>query len=475
MNKKFYITTTLPYVNADPHIGFALELVQADVLARYQRLLGAEVVFNTGTDEHGLKIYQKAKDEGEEPQIYVDKNATKFEKLKEVLNISYTHFIRTSNPSHKEAAQEFWKRVEKSGFIDKKYYKVRYCVGCELEKTDSELIKGRCPLHPDRELELHEEENYFFKFSEFQTKLLELYDKNPEFVFPDYRLKEIRNFVNKGLEDFSISRLKSKLPWGVEVPGDPDHVMYVWFDALINYISTLGWPKNKENFNEFWPGIQIAGKDNLRQQSAMWQAMLLAAGLSPSKQIIIHGFITNKGQKISKSLGNVVNPYELVKKYGTDAVRYYLLREIPTLDDGDYSDPRMQEVYESDLANELGNLLIRLTNLGQQDKLDVHKIEKESHTQQKDDVRKFVEDYQFNEALNYIWIWIKGLNKKLDQNAPWKESKTGRSTILEELLLDLHVIGELLLPFIPSAARSIIDSTQGKIRKAPVLFPRLSV
>jgi len=235
MTKKqpFYITTTLPYVNADPHIGFALELIQADVLARHFKQLGHEVVFNTGTDEHGTKIYEKAQEAGQDAQDYVDEYAAKFDQLKVALNAEYTHFIRTTNVDHKKAAQEFWKLCEAKGDIYKKQYQVKYCVGCELEKTDSEIVEGKCPLHPTRELDLLDEENYFFKFSNYQQALLDLYEKNPDFVKPDYRLKEIRNFVAAGLNDFSISRLKEKLPWGVPVPGDEDHVMYVWFDALI--------------------------------------------------------------------------------------------------------------------------------------------------------------------------------------------------------------------------------------------------
>ncbi len=473
MAKYFYLTTTLPYVNAPPHIGFALELVQADTIVRFQRLLGSEVVFNTGTDEHGQKVYKKALEEKKDPQVYTDEYAPKFEKLKEALNLSYTHFIRTTNPDHKKAAQEFWRRCDKNGDIYKKMYKIKYCVGCELEKTDSELVEGLCPLHPDEKLEIIEEENYFFRFSKYKEKLLKLYDENPEFVFPDYRLREIRNFVSKGLEDFSISRLKRKMPWGVEVPNDPEHVMYVWFDALINYISTLGWPSDQENFSKFWPGVQIAGKDNLRQQSAMWQAMLLSAGLKPSKQIIIHGFITSGGKKMSKSLGNVINPYEIVKKYGTDAVRYYLLREIPPFEDGDYSDSRMQEIYDADLANELGNLVSRLTTLGETEKIIAeNQTDKELLKKSLTELAGLMQKYQFNDALNYIWIWIKGLNRKLDNEAPWKKSQLGRQTIIRQLLTDLNAIGNLLSPFLPETAEKIISSTQGQIKKASPLFPK---
>ncbi|HVY67898.1 MAG TPA: methionine--tRNA ligase, partial [Patescibacteria group bacterium] len=294
MPGKFYITTTLPYVNAKPHMGHAQEFVYADVIARYQRgILGKDVIFNTGTDEHGQKIYDKAREEGKEPQAYADEYAAKFGGLKQALNLSYNRFIRTTDPHHVAAAQEFWRRCLKRGDIEKQNYRIKYCVGCELEKTDSDLDEnGRCPLHPNLELEIREEENYFFKFSKYQQPLLELYQAHPDFVVPDFRFREIQEFVKRGLQDFSISRLAAKMPWGIPVPGDDKHVMYVWFDALINYISTLGWPEDSgertgpsaeqagsalstQRYSDFWPGIQIAGKDNLRQQSAMWQAMLM--------------------------------------------------------------------------------------------------------------------------------------------------------------------------------------------------------
>ncbi len=468
--KYYYITTTAPYVNADPHIGFALEIVQADVLARFHRLLGDETAFGFGTDEHGLKIYRKALEAKKDPLKYCDEFAKKFDDLKKSLNLSTTHFIRTTDPKHIKAAQDFWTRCFKNGDIYKKNYHIKYCVGCELEKTDSELADGRCPIHPNLKIENYEEENYFFRFSKYQKKLLELYDKNPDFVVPKNRQLEIRTFVEKGLEDFSVSRLKKKMPWGVDVPGDPDHVMYVWFDALVFYISTLGWPENETEFNKFWPGVQVAGKDNLRQQTAIWQAMLMSAGVPNSKQIFIHGFITADGKKISKSLGNVVNPFDLVEKYGTDAVRYYLLKEIPAADDGDFSYSRMEEIYNADLANELGNLSSRLTTLaekfglpGQTSKEDVSKT----------DVAIFMEKFEFNKALEYIFQIIKKLNKKIDEIAPWKTGFKDISLLIN-LITEFNFVGKLLEPFLPETSSKIIISTSAdKIKKAQPLFPRL--
>ena len=321
----FYITTTLPYINAEPHIGHAGEFVQADVLARFHRELGDEVFFNTGTDEHGLKIYQKAEELVINIQEYCDKLAKTFMDMKETLNLSFDSFVRTTDEHHIKAAQEFWKKCEASGDIYKKMYKVKYCVGCELEKTDSELVDEKCPLHPNQDIECIEEENYFFRFSKYQKPLLDLYEKNPDFVKPAKRFNEIKAFVERGLEDFSISRVKEKMPWGIEVPGDSDHVMYVWFDALVNYVSAIGWPDDTNKFEKWWPAIQICGKDNLRQQSAMWQSMLMSAGMENSKQIFIRGFITTNGEKMSKSLGNFIGAKEMVEKFGVDGTRYLLL------------------------------------------------------------------------------------------------------------------------------------------------------
>jgi methionyl-tRNA synthetase len=478
MKKNFYITTTLPYVNADPHIGFALEIVQADVIARSHALCGEEVFFNTGTDEHGLKIYRKALEEGKPPQKYVDEWAAKFDRLKKLLNLSYNNFIRTTDKDHVGAAKEFWKRCAKKGDIYKDKQKIKYCVGCELEKTDSELTDGKCPVHPNRELETFEEENYFFRFSKYQKELLALYEKSPEFVVPKSRLKEIKNFVAGGLKDFSVSRLKEKMPWGVAVPNDSKHVMYVWFDALVNYIAAVGWPRNAKKFKKWWPVVQIAGKDNLRQQSAMWQAMLMSAGLPTSKQILIHGFITSEGQKMSKSLGNVVSPFELVKKYGVDPVRYYLLREIPSFSDGDFSYRRFEQLYNADLANGLGNLVQRVAKLCENANFSFQKSPHSPNYQEENKSQKienYLKKYQFDQALFWCWKKIKRRDEEINERAPWKKQGKDLEIDLAYLADGLLEIAHDLKPFLPDTAKKIGKIFEAEKIKAPKtpLFPRL--
>lgn len=482
MKNKFYITTTLPYVNASPHIGHVLEFVQADVVARYHTILGDEVFFNTGTDEHGLKIYQKALEEKKDPQTYCDEYAAKFDLLKTKLNLSYNNFIRTTDKHHIEACQEFWKRCEQNGDIYKKNYKAKYCVGCELEKTDSELIDGKCPIHPNRELEIIEEENYFFKFSKYQQPLLDFYDKNKNFVIPTHRQKEIYNFVKNGLQDFSISRLKTKMPWGVPVPGDSDHIMYVWFDALINYISCLGWPQDEKKFKEFWGtdekpnAIQVAGKDNLRQQTAMWQAMLLSAKLPTSKQVFIHGFINLEGQKISKSSGiTLPNPIELVDKYGIDAVRYYLLRGIPSAEDGDFSVEKFEELYNADLANGIGNLVARVLTLANKfeilnPKPEINKEFINLIEKNKKNSAKLIERFEFNRTLEEIWKLVSFSNEYIDKEKPWSNSEP--EPIILNLLYCISEIAELIKPFLPETSEKI--KKQLKSNKPEILFPRLA-
>jgi methionyl-tRNA synthetase len=462
MKKSFYITTTLPYVNAEPHIGFAMELVRADVIARSKKLQGFDVFFNTGTDEHGQKLLAGAKEAGKDVKEYVDQFAESFKRLPQALGITEDlHFIRTTDKHHEKAAQHFWELCDKAGFIYKKNYQIKYCVGCELEKTDSELIDGRCILHPNREIELIDEENYFFKFSAFQDKLLDLYDKKPDFVIPDFRFNEIKSFVKNGLEDFSISRLKEKMSWGVPVPNDPKHVMYVWFDALVNYISTLGWPEDKENFKKYWEEgtpIQYCGKDNLRQQGAMWQAMLMAAYLPNTDHIVVNGFITGDGGvKMSKSLGNTVNPFDLVDEYGTDAVRFFLLKELSNFEDSPFTIQRFKASYNAGLANGLGNLVSRIMKMASDN------LEEPVSIPELEDMGKYFEylhKFEINKATDYVWAEIASMDLFIQQNEPFKVIKTDRESgqkMISDLVTKLYSVARMLNPFLPDTSSKIKD------------------
>ncbi len=472
MPKTFYLTTTLPYVNAEPHIGFALEITAADVLCRYHRSIGDEVVFNTGTDEHGQKIYQQAMAANQNPQDYCDVYAAKFADLKTQLNLSYDHFIRTTDAHHVAAARAFWTRCFENGDIYKKTYQTKYCVGCELEKTDSELVDGHCPLHPTKEIELRDEENYFFRFSNYAEALITHYEAQPDFVKPSYRLKEIKSFVAQGLQDFSISRLKAKMPWGIEVPNDSDHVMYVWFDALINYISTLGWPKPSGEFERFWPGTQVAGKDNLRQQSAMWQAMLLSAHLPPSKQILINGFIGVNGQKMSKSLGNVIAPKELVERYGIDSARFLLINLGPFGEDMDVSWDRLDQEYMALLANGYGNLCSRIIRMAQKAELNLPL--NMSQPAWFETYETAMLSAELTTALNLTKDAVRNLDHYLSDAKPWTLAAEAQQQVLDVALAELYWLTQALKPIMPTTTQTVLTALDNLSLGISPLFPRLN-
>lgn len=471
--KNFYITTTLPYVNAEPHVGFAMEIIRADAIARVKMATGYNVFFNTGTDEHGAKIHKNALALGISTKEYVDGLSNKFKELLPLLGINKgINFIRTTDERHIASAQAFWKKCKENGFIYKKNYKIKYCIGCEMEKTESELIDGKCSLHPLTNIEEIEEENYFFKFSEFARPLLDLYSKNPDFVVPNFRFNEIKSFVERGLQDFSISRLKSKMPWGIEVPDDKEHVMYVWFDALVNYISAIGWPHDMDKFNQFWINadnvVQYCGKDNLRQQSAMWQAMLIAVGLPNTKQIVIDGFITGEGGiKMSKSLGNTISPVDIVKEYGTDALRYFLLREIHPFEDSPFTLDKFKESYNAHLANGLGNLVSRVMKMAETNGVILNEKDAPALDTKKHD--ELYAKYEINKVCDNIWSRIQETDKFIQDNQPFKLVKTdvekGKQQI-SFLLASVYHIAIALEPILPESSKNIIEAVKaGKLEK----------
>ena len=472
-----YITTTLPYVNADQHIGFALEIVQADALARTLRLQGDDVFFSTGTDEHGQKIFEAAEKAGRNVQEYVDEYAGKVAQLKGVLNLSTDTFIRTTQEHHMKAAQEMWRLCDEAGDIYKKSYTGLYCVGCEEYKTERELnSEGHCLLHPSLTIVEITEENYFFRFSKYEDALLE-YLSRPGSVTPEWRREEAIAFVRGGLNDFSISREKEKLSWGVPVLGDDSQVMYVWFDALTNYISTLGWPEDKDGaFEKYWnkgTTIQMAGKDQVRFQSLMWQAMLISAGIKNTDTVFYHGFINSGGQRMSKSLGNVINPYELVEKYGTDATRYFLLRHVHPVDDSDVTWERLDEWYTANLVNGLGNLVARVmklaeTNLDEPIEIPAPGLPEEYFAA--------IQAFEFNTAMDMVWKRIQEADERITREEPFKvikEDQESGQKIIRELVSELYWIARMLHPFMPEVNEKIKNAVKEN-KKPENLFPRLA-
>ena len=472
---KYYITTPIFYVNAPPHIGHAFTSIAADVLARYHRQKGDEVFFQTGTDEHGVKIVRAAEAASEEPARFVDKIAETFNGLKELLNLSWDAFARTTDQKkHWPKVHEIWKKLDAAGDLYKKSYRGLYCVGHETFVTEKDLESGICRDHKAKP-ELIEEENWFFRLSKY-TKQIEAIIKNNELrIIPETRKNEILSLLKEGLEDVSFSRPRKDLQWGIPVPGDESQTVYVWCDALVNYLDD----------EKVWPAdAHVIGKDILRFHAAIWPGMLLSAGLPLPKSILVHGFITVDGEKMSKTVGNIVDPFELVKKYGTDAVRYYLLSEIPSGEDGDFSVEKFEARYNGNLANGLGNFAARTLTLASSAKLNSvvpqNEIKKASETV-KEKVERAIVAFKLHEALQAIWELISFGDKYINENKPWEKSEAGnpKSEIIGNALYILENVAELLKPFLPETAEKILKAIEHggdntvTVRKIAPLFPRL--
>lgn len=472
----YYVTTSIPYANGDPHIGHALEFVMADVLARAARKQNKPTLFSTGTDEHGTKIADKAEELKITPKALAEKQSQKFRDLGKLLNISNDRFIRTTDSGHEQRAQIIWKKLEKD--IYKGKYIGLYCKGCETFVTETVAKENDnvCPHHK-KPYDRIEEENYFFKLSAYQDQIRAAIQAGSFEVIPTTRKNEILQVILDGLEDISVSRPKEKISWGIPVPGDSKQVMYVWFEALMNYLTVLGYPEH-EDYKKFWPAnVQVIGKDIIRHHAAIWSGMLLALGLPLPEKLFVHGFINVDNHKMSKSIGNVVSPDEVVKKYSTDVFRYYVLRHIPSYDDGDFSWDHLEKVYNNELANELGNAVQRtaamITNY--QNGI-IGEIPPPNHDNAV--YWECLEACKFDRALDQVWEQVRGLNQYIEQQKPWMIAKTEDKDHLQEILAyqagNLLEIADLLDPFMPETAAKIKHVfAEGVIRaNKETLFPR---
>ena len=468
MTKTYYLTTPIYYVNGKPHIGHAYTSILCDTFARFHRMLGESVFYITGTDEHGIKVQKAALEQGKEPKAFVDAIVPEFKELWRVLGIQYDYFIRTTNDDHKTVVQKVLSDLEKKGDIYKASYKGWYCTPCESFWTALQLKDGKCP-DCNRAVDQLEEENYFFKLSKYQNWLIEYIRKNPDFIQPKYRKNEVLGFLKEPLEDLCITRPKTRLTWGIEYPGSKDHVVYVWFDALLNYLSGAGYLLDDKKFKSLWPAdLHLLGKDILRQHAIFWPIMLHAMGVEMPKLVFAHGWWRIGGAKVSKSLGNVVDPVVIVQKYGSDVLRYFLLNEVTLGLDGTYSEELLMERYSSDLANGLGNLWHRTASMIE--KYFEGKIPESSAecsllakaTDLWEEVPKALRDHDPREALAKIWAVITLANQFVEGRKPWVLAKDPAKK--QELADALYVLAEsvariaiLLQPFMPVTAKKILE------------------
>lgn len=466
--KKFYITTAIPYVNARPHVGHALEFVQADVISRYHKLIGDDTKLLSGSDENALKNVQAAEAAGKNVQTFVDENSLLFENLAEKLNVQFDFFQRGSNPDHFTSSQDFWKRCYENGDIYKKDYTGFYCVGCELFYEKDELNEnGECFEHPGKPLQEVSESNYFFRLSKYQEEIKKLVEHDELKIIPESRKNEMIAFINRGLADISISRSNERAKnWGVPVPGDESQRMYVWFDALNIYRSGLG-----DKYDTYWPAdVHVIGKGITRFHAIYWPAFLLSAGFTLPKSLFVHGYFTVDGQKMSKSLGNVVDPIELIDKYGADALRYYFLSQIPPTDDGDFSEEKLKHIYNSDLANGLGNLVSRVAKLCEK----VNYVTNFTENKLDSTVEQNLREFQFSTALVNGWALIKMTDQTINNEEPWKLGDNDLKNKLAFYTNNINRIAFNLQPFLPETAEKILKQFSGEIKSQEPLFPRIS-
>lgn len=480
MAQTAYITTAIPYVNSKPHIGFALELIQADAMARYFRLVGYDTFFLTGTDEMSLKNVRAAKEEGITTRELCDRNSEAFRALQPGLNVDVDGFIRTSSDVHIEGAQALWARCNPEDMY-KQHYSGLYCVGCEDFYSEKDVEGNLCPEHRTP-LEKIEEENYFFRLSAYETRLLELIESGKLRIVPESRRNETLSFIRGGLRDFSISRSRLRAgDWGIPVPDDPDQVMYVWFDALTNYITALGFKDGDEAYRKYWENCanknHVIGKGINRFHTIYWPAMLMSAGVALPDCVFVHGYLTINGEKISKSLGNVIDPLAQAAQFGIDPVRYYLLRAVSPFGDGDYSEERFREIYNADLANNLGNLTRRIETIGEKAGFVP---ESAPINEAPDGFHDAMQDWRFNDAIAVLWSVADDLNQQIESVKPWELQKAGKDdelkAFLEPAVKRLRSLGHYLQPIMPGTASKILTAFEaGKpIHRGEPLFPRLA-
>lgn len=474
MAKKFYLTAAIPYVNSSPHVGHALEFVQVDAIARYHKLLGEEVATLCGGDENALKNVQAAESAGIPVQEFVDRNAETFRQLTIKLNAEFKFWQKGSDRAHHfPASQKLWELCDKAGDIYKKKYKGLYCVGCEAFYTPDELNEnGECFEHPGKKLDRVAEENYFFRLSKYQDWLIKLIESDQLKIIPTERKNEVLSFLKEPLQDISISRTNERAKnWGVPVPNDPSQRLYVWLDALNIYQSGIGFGWNKKLYQKWWPAdLHVIGKGIIRFHAVYWPAFLHSAGLEIPKTILVHNYFTVNGQKMSKTLGNVIDPLTLITKYGTDALRYYLLAKFSPFKDGDFSENNLKKTYNGDLANGLGNLVARIAKLAEINKINPEKSDRKELDKS---VSEPLEQFRFDLALEAIWKKIKILDTKINTEKLWEKTKT-KTVALIEAIEDIRQIASDLQPFLPETAEKIQKQFRGpKIKSEAPLFPRL--